>query len=195
MKLNIFDIIEAASTKPYGFYKFYPGPGLGGHCIPIDPFYLSWKAKQFNINANFIKLAGYINKSMPSWIVDRLINYYKNSNKNIKNKKILILGVAYKKNINDTRESPAFEIIKILKNRKAKVMYSDPYVKEISGLRNYSFKMKSIKISSKILKSFDAAFIVTDHDKFNYSKIRKNSKILVDTRGVYKKKYENIISA
>jgi len=195
MNLNIFDIIEAAGTKPYGFYKFYPGPGLGGHCIPIDPFYLSWKAKQFNINTDFIKLAGYINKSMPKWIVNKLVNHYKNNKKRIKDKKILILGVAYKKNINDTRESPAFEIIKQLISKKAKVCYCDPYVKEISGLRNYNFKMKSVKIDYKHLKNFDAIIIVTDHDRFNYDAIRKNSKIIIDTRGVYKKEYTNIIPA
>jgi len=196
MNIDIHEIINAAATKPYGFFKFLPGPGLGGHCIPIDPFYLSWKAKEFNIDTKFIKLAGVINRSMPSWVIKKISDHYKKNKKNINNKKFLILGVAYKKNINDTRESPSFEIMKILKKKyKAKISYHDPYVPKVSGLRNHDISMSSIKINSKIINKFDAVIIVTDHDKFNYELIRKNSKLLIDTRGIYNKKYENIISA
>ena len=123
MNLNVHEIINAAATKPYGFFKFVPGPGLGGHCIPIDPFYLSWKAKKYNLDAEFISLAGKINRSMPGWVIQKISDFFKKKGKTLNKKKILILGVAYKKNINDTRESPAFEIIKILK-RNIKLLLS-----------------------------------------------------------------------
>ncbi len=196
MHIDVHQMIQAAATKPYGFFKFLPGPGLGGHCIPIDPFYLSWKAKKYNVDTKFIKLAGQINRSMPSWVIRRVLDNFHKKKLSINKKKFLILGVAYKKNINDTRESPALEIIKILKKKyKAKVEYHDPFVPVINKMRNYNFLMKSIKITSKKIKAFDAVIIVTDHDKFNYKIIRENSKLLVDTRGIIKKKYPNVISA
>jgi len=193
MGLKIFDVINAAKSKPYGFSAFYPGPGLGGHCIPIDPFYLSWKAKKHNINAHFIELAGKINRSMPDWIIKKTLKILKFRKKY--KLKILVLGIAYKKNINDCRESPAFEIIKKLKNKKVSVKYHDPYINEIPKLRNYNFKMKSIRLDKKNLQSFDATIIVTDHDSYNYEMIRKNSLVLIDTRNSYKKEYENVYLA
>ena len=196
MNINVHKMIEAAATKPYGFFKFLPGPGLGGHCIPIDPFYLSWKAKKYNVDTKFIKLAGQINRSMPSWVIARVIENLNKKNQKINNKKILILGVAYKKNINDTRESPAFEIIKILKKKyKAKVEYHDPYVPEVKKMRNHNLSMKSIKITSKKIREYDVVIIVTNHDRLNYEFIRKNSNLLIDTRGIFKKNYSNVISA
>ena len=194
MNLKIFDVINAAKSKPYGFSPFYPGPGLGGHCIPIDPFYLSWKAKKYNINTHFIELAGKINQSMPDWIIKKTFKILKHK-KNKRSFRILVLGVAYKKNINDCRESPAFEIIKKLKSKKVTVKYHDPYINKIPKLRNYNFKMESIKLDKKILQSFDAAIIVTDHDNYNYEMIRKNSSVVIDTRNSYKKKYKNIYLA
>ncbi len=195
MNMNVHEIIDAASTKPYGFFKFVPGPGLGGHCIPIDPFYLSWKAKKYNLNAEFISLAGKINRSMPAWVISKISDFFKKKRKTLNKKKILILGVAYKKNINDTRESPAFEIIKILKQKyKAFVEYCDPFVPVIKNLRNHSISMKSIKINPKKIKEFDVVILVTDHDKFNYKILKKYSKLLVDTRGIIKKDYSNVIS-
>ena len=129
MNINVHKMVEAAATKPYGFFKFLPGPGLGGHCIPIDPFYLSWKAKKFNVDTEFIKLAGKINRSMPGWVIKKILQFYKKKKIKLEKKKILILGVAYKKNINDTRESPAFEIIKLLKKKyKVRIDYHDPFV-------------------------------------------------------------------
>ena len=196
MNINVHKMIEAAATKPYGFFKFLPGPGLGGHCIPIDPFYLSWKAKKYNVDTKFIKLAGQINRSMPSWVIARVEENLNKKNQKINKKKILILGVAYKKNINDTRESPAFEIIKILKKKyKAKVEYHDPYVPTVKKMRNHNLSMKSIKISSKKIKEYDVVIIVTDHDRLNYENIRKNSNLLIDTRGIFRKNYSNVISA
>lgn len=195
MGLKIFDVINAAKTKPYGFNVFYPGPGLGGHCIPIDPFYLSWKAKKFNIETKFIELAGRINRSMPDWIIKKTLKIIKMKRKKLKNIRILILGLAYKKNINDCRESPAFEIIQKLKNKKINVQYNDPFIDEIPKLRNYRFKMKSKKLTKKLIQSFDAIIIVTDHDQYNYEMIRKNNSIIIDTRNCYQKKYENIYLA
>jgi UDP-N-acetyl-D-glucosamine dehydrogenase len=195
MNMNVHEIIDAASTKPFGFFKFVPGPGLGGHCIPIDPFYLSWRAKKFNMNAEFISLAGKINRSMPAWVISQISNFLKKKGKTLKKKKILILGVAYKKNINDTRESPAFEFIKILKkNYKAIVEYHDPFVPIVKNLRNHYLSMKSIKINPKKIKEFDIVILVTDHDKFNYKILKKYSNLLVDTRGTIKNNYPNIIS-
>lgn len=189
MNLDINEIINAAKTKPFGFKAFYPGPGLGGHCIPIDPFYLTWKAREYNLKTEFISLAGKVNKSMPRWI-------FKQVQKKITKKdckKVLILGVAYKKNINDCRESPAFELIKILKDEKIKVDYSDPFIKKIPKLRNYNFEnMKSILIKPSNLKKYDVVILVTDHDKFNYEMIEKNSKLIFDTRNIFKKKLSNI---
>ena len=190
MGLKIFDVISAAKSKPYGFNAFYPGPGLGGHCIPIDPFYLSWKAKKHNINTHFIELAGKINRSMPEWIIKKTLKILRFKKKH--KLKILVLGVAYKKNINDCRESPAFEIIKRLKNKKVIVEYNDPYINKIPKLRNYNFNMKSIRLNKKNLQSFDATIIVTDHDSYNYEMIRKNSLVLIDTRNTYKKEYDNV---
>lgn len=194
MGLKIFDIIDAAKSKPYGFNAFYPGPGLGGHCIPIDPFYLSWKARQFNIKTRFIELAGKINHSMPSWIIKKTLKIlkFKTINKKLK---ILILGIAYKKNINDCRESPAFEIIKKLRDKRIKVEYNDPYINEIPKLRNYDLKMKSVKLNKDKLKTYDAIIIVTNHDSYDYEMIRENSSILIDTRNVYKKYYSNVFIA
>ena len=195
MNLNVHEIINAAATKPYGFFKFVPGPGLGGHCIPIDPFYLSWKAKKYNLDAEFISLAGKINRSMPGWVIQKISDFFKKKGKTLNKKKILILGVAYKKNINDTRESPAFEIIKILKKKyKAFVEYHDPFVPFIKNLRNHNLSMKSIKINSRKIKEFDVVILVTNHDKLNYKILKKHSNLLVDTRGVIKKNYSNVIS-
>ena len=195
MDINVHEIINAASTKPFGFSKFLPGPGLGGHCIPIDPFYLSWKAKKYNIDTKFINLAGKINRSMPAWVIGEISNFYKKKRKNLMKKKILILGVAYKKNINDTRESPAFEIIKILKQKyKASVEYHDPFVHIIKNLRNYDISMQTVKISPKKIKKFDIVILVTDHDNLDYTSLKRHSNLLVDTRGVFKKNYPNIIS-
>ena len=189
MNLDIDEIIAAAKTKPFGFKAFYPGPGLGGHCIPIDPFYLSWKAKQSGIKTEFINLAGKVNRSMPYWVVKQLISRLKK-----KQNKVLILGIAYKKDINDCRESPAFSIINILKQKKNfSISYSDPYIKKIPKLRDYNFSnMRSVKINSNELKKYDAVVLVTDHQKFNYRLIEKNSKLIIDARHKFNKKLDKV---
>ena len=178
MGINVWEVIDAAATKPFGYMAFYPGPGLGGHCIPIDPFYLSWKTRQAGIEARFIELAGYINGQMPNFVVDKIQNALNTKGKAIKGSKIHIMGVAYKKNIDDMRESPALDIIHLLKEKGGKVTYSDPYV---PTLKLDASAMKSQPIDSSC-KSADCVVIVTDHKDFDYKAIEKISKMIVDTR-------------
>ena len=186
MGLDIYEVIEAASTKPFGFVPYYPGPGLGGHCIPIDPFYLTWKAKEYEMNTKFIELAGEINTYMPLYVVERLSEALNQKSISIKGSKVLVLGISYKKNIDDMRESPSVKIMQILKNKGALIEYSDPYFEEFPKIRNYDFKLKSIKINSKTLPNFDAVILATDHDDFEYELIYNFSNIIIDTRGKYK---------
>ena len=195
MDIDIQEVIKAAATKPFGFVSYYPGPGLGGHCIPIDPFYLTWKAKEYGVKTKFIELAGEINSQMPQWVVDKTTDALNLKKKSINKSKILILGVAYKKDVNDTRESPALVIIKILKNLGAVVDYSDSYVPKILNLRKYKYKMKSVKIGPKKISSYDAIIIVTNHSNFDYEMILKNAKLIIDTRNVYAKSFKNLIKA
>ena len=178
MKINVWEVIDAAATKPFGFMAFYPGPGLGGHCIPIDPFYLSWKTRQAGIEARFIELAGYINGQMPHFVVDKIQNALNDKAKSIKNSKIHILGVAYKKNIDDMRESPALDIIHLLRDKGGDVTYSDPYVKvlKFDGL---TFESQDVASSCK---AADCVVIVTDHKDFDYNAIEADSSLIVDTR-------------
>lgn len=195
MNIDIYEVIKAASSKPFGFATYYPGPGLGGHCIPIDPFYLTWKAKKFGINTRFIKLSGIINNSMPGWVVSKVKNALNLRNISLKNSKILILGIAFKKNVQDTRESPGIELIRLLKKKGANVSYSDPHVPVFPKIRKYNLKLKSTNLTPKSINSYDLILLAANHKKFDYSMIQKNAKILVDTRGVYLKRYKNIIKA
>ena len=181
LKIDVFEVIRLASTKNFGFQKFIPGPGLGGHCIPIDPFYLSWASKRKGYDPRFIRLAGELNSQMPKWVVKKML-------KNIKTKNplILLLGISYKKNVDDDRESPAFEIMRLLKEKKIKFQYNDPYFSKLRKGRNLSISKKSIFLNAKNLKKFDATLIVTDHDLYDYKFIYQNSKQIFDARGVYK---------
>ena len=183
--IDIYEIIKAASTKPFGFTPFFPGPGLGGHCIPIDPFYLTWKAKEYGIQTKFIELAGEINSSMPKYVVNNVSNALNNICKSVKNSKILILGLAYKKNIDDARESPSLEIINLLLKMGAKIKYNDPYFPVFPKFRKFDFNIKSVTINKTNLNIFDCIVLVTDHDLFGYKLIKDNSKLIVDTRGKY----------
>ena len=188
MGIDIWEVIEASSTKPFGFMPFYPGPGLGGHCIPIDPFYLSWKAKEYDFNTRFIELAGEINTSMPNYVVLKVIDSLNKNGKCLKNSKILILGVAYKKDADDKRESPGIEIIEILKGKGAKVDYNDPHIPAFSGMRHYpNLAMRSIRLSEEQLKQYDCVVIITDHSQYDYPWIVKNSRLVIDTRNATKK--------
>lgn len=197
MGIDIWEVIEAASTKPFGFMPFYPGPGLGGHCIPIDPFYLSWRAKEYDFDTRFIELAGEVNTAMPDYVVSRISDGLNEKGKCIRNSKILILGVAYKKDSDDKRESPGVKIIEILKNKGARVEYHDPYIQAFSGLRHYPYlTMKSIMLTEKNLKKYDCTVIITDHSKYDYNWIVKNSTLIVDTRNATKNiKSRKIIKA
>ena len=197
MGIDIWEIIEASSTKPFGFMPFYPGPGLGGHCIPVDPFYLSWRAKEYDFNTRFIELAGEVNTSMPDYVVSKIVNALNANGKPLNGSRILVLGVAYKRDTDDIRESPGVEIIDILKGKGSKVDYSDPHISSFSGMRHYpDLKMKSIQLSDRNLKKYDCAVIITDHSDYDYDRIVKNSKIVVDTRNATKKsKSRKIVKA
>ncbi|MFQ5901048.1 MAG: nucleotide sugar dehydrogenase [Thermodesulfobacteriota bacterium] len=198
MGLDIWEVIDAASTKPFGFTPFYPGPGLGGHCIPIDPFYLSWKAKEYDFATRFIELAGEINTSTPYYVVSKLTAAFNEMEKSIKGSKVLVLGVAYKKDVDDQRESPAIKIIEILMNKGAEVFYNDPYVPEFAGLRHYNFSMSSTELTDELLKDIDAAMIITDHSVYNYDWIVEHSRLVIDTRNATKnviKGRERIVKA
>ncbi|MCD6407666.1 nucleotide sugar dehydrogenase [bacterium] len=195
MGIDIWEVIEAAKTKPFGFHPFYPGPGLGGHCIPIDPFYLTWKAKEYDFPTRFIELAGQINTSMPYYVVDKCIEALNNRGKAIKNAKCLLIGIAYKKNVDDVRESPAFKIMKILLKKGAKVDYYDPYVKEVKKTRQFPYSIKSIEFVPSKLKKYDFAIIITDHSCIDYKKLQELIPLIIDTRNVYRKKHKNVIKA
>lgn len=194
--IDIWEVIEAASTKPFGFMPFYPGPGYGGHCIPVDPFYLTWKAKEVDYPTKFIELAGEINTQMPYYVVDRTIEALNARGKAINKARILILGIAYKKDIDDQRESPALKIISLLKKKGAKVSYHDPYVPHSFGHREYpDLDMKSVPLTARRLKQSDAVVIATDHSIFDYDWIAKNSRLVIDTRNAIKRKRQNVIKA
>ncbi len=185
MNIDLYEVIDAAATKPFGFTPYYPGPGLGGHCIPIDPFYLTWKAKELGVNTKFIELAGEINTSMPYFVIQKVSEALSENEKSIKNSKILLLGLSYKKNVDDLRESPSLKILELLINRGAKVEFSDPFFNKIPNTRRHAFDIKSIKINKNTLKIYDLVILATDHDQFNYELIEKHSHKIVDTRGKF----------
>ena len=197
MGIDVWEVIEASSTKPFGFMPFYPGPGLGGHCIPIDPYYLSWKAKEYDFNTRFIELAGEVNTAMPGYVVSKIIDGLNRNRKCLKNSKILILGVSYKKDTDDIRESPAVEIISILKDKGSTVDYHDPHIPSFSGMRHYPhLTMKSVRLIQSKIRRYDCVVIMTDHTQYDYGWVVKNSKLIVDTRNAAKRfRYNKIIKA
>ncbi len=186
MGIDVWEVIRASSTKPFGFTPFYPGPGLGGHCIPIDPFYLSWKARQYGMTTRFIELAGEINVSMPEYVIHRLMDALNNAGKAMKGSKVLVLGLAYKKDVDDMRESPSLELIELLKDRGAKVDYNDPHIPKAPRTREYDLKMSSKALTEKNLASYDAVLISTDHSKYDYQFIVDHAQLVVDTRNACK---------
>ena len=185
MGIDIYEIIRAAMTKPFGFTPYFPGLGLGGHCIPIDPFHLTWKAREYKVSTRFIELAGEVNSAMPKWVIAKVVDALNESGKAVNSSRILVLGVAYKKNIDDTRESPSVVLISMLKEKGALVDYSDPYIPTFPRMRKYKFEMKSVALDSSSLKSYDLVLLVTDHDEFDYKLICENARLIVDTRGRY----------
>ncbi|MBN1787172.1 MAG: nucleotide sugar dehydrogenase [Sedimentisphaerales bacterium] len=182
MGIDVWEVIEAAGTKPFGFQKFFPGPGLGGHCIPIDPFYLTWRARQFGMPTRFVELAGEINTAMPEYVVARTLEAMNKRKKSLNGAKALVLGLAYKKDIDDVRESPSIELIELLQEKGAKVDYNDPYIPKTHKMREHNLRMKSKPLNAKMLRGYDVVLIATDHSCYDYKMIVKNSKLVVDTR-------------
>jgi UDP-N-acetyl-D-glucosamine dehydrogenase len=183
MDLDIWEVIDSAATKPFGFMPFYPGPGLGGHCIPVDPYYLSWKAREYDFATRFIELAGEINTAMPYNVVDALVTALNGHEKSVKGSKILLLGVAYKKDVDDLRESPSLKLLELLSARGAVLDYNDPYFPALHRMRHYDFSnMRSVELSPDRLASYDCVLIATDHSSYDYEVIVRNAKLVVDTR-------------
>ncbi len=182
MDVDVWEVIRAAATKPFGFQAFYPGPGLGGHCIPIDPFYLSWKAKQYGLPTRFIELAGEINVGMPEYVIAKIMDALNDRGKAMKGAKVLVLGLAYKKDVDDVRESPSLELIQLLKRKGAKVDYNDPHVPRTHKMRGYNLKMTSVPLTPATLRKYDAVLISTDHTAYDYAEIVKHAQLVIDTR-------------
>lgn len=186
MDIDIWEVIEAASTKPFGFTPFYPGPGLGGHCIPIDPFYLSWKAREYDFTTRFIQLAGEVNVSMPYHVLGRTMDALNEKRKCLNGSKILVLGVAYKKDIDDDRESPSYEVMELLMKYGAEVLYNDPHIPRLKPGRKHQYVMDSTPLSEEVLGAMDAVLILTDHTAYDYDRIVRFSPLVVDTRNATK---------
>ncbi|WP_448106807.1 UDP-N-acetyl-D-glucosamine 6-dehydrogenase [Pseudomonas azerbaijanoccidentalis] len=195
MGIDIFEVVDAAATKPFGFTAYYPGPGLGGHCIPIDPFYLTWKAREYGLHTRFIELSGEINKAMPEYVVGKLVDGLNEKGKSLKGSRVLVLGIAYKKNVDDMRESPSVEIMELIEAKGAVVAYSDPHVPVFPKMREHHFELTSEVLSAENLATFDAVVLATDHDKFDYELIKSSVGLIVDSRGKYRAPAEHIVKA
>jgi len=182
MGLNVWEIIEAAATKPFGFTAFFPGPGLGGHCIPIDPFYLTWRARQFELTTRFIELAGEVNLSMPAYVIERLADALNERGRSLKGAHILILGVAYRRDLDDDRESPAYKLMELLDRKHATFSYHDPYVPQLQRSRRYDFQLRSIPLTAAALAAADAVLIATDHSQVDYELVVQHGRLVVDAR-------------
>ena len=182
MGIDVWEVIAAAKTKPFGFQAFYPGPGLGGHCIPIDPFYLTWAARKYGTNTRFIELAGEINTAMPQYVVDRIAEALNDDGKPVKGSRICILGVAYKKDVDDSRESPAFPLMELLQARGAELTYNDPHVPSLPRMRHHNLSMNSVDLTPDFLEGQDCVVLVTDHSAYNYDRIVEYTRLFVDTR-------------
>ncbi len=195
MGIDIHEVIRAAATKPFGFVPYYPGPGLGGHCIPIDPFYLTWKARAYGLHTRFIELAGEVNRSMPDWVVGKIADALNERGKAIKGSRMLVLGIAYKKNVDDMRESPAVMLMEILRAKGADIAYCDPHVPVFPKMREHRFDLKSVALTPETLASSDCVLLATNHDAFDYPLIKTHARLIIDTRGVYLDPAPNIIKA
>jgi len=195
MGIDIHEVIRAASTKPFGFVPYQPGPGLGGHCIPIDPFYLTWKAREYGVNTRFIELAGEVNSAMPEWVVSKVADALNDRKKAIRGSRILILGIAYKKDVDDIRESPSVEIMELLRHKGAVIAYSDPHIPVFPKMREHSFDLKSVPLTAESLSEFDCVLIATNHKAFDYDLIQRHARLVVDARGVYTERAENVVRA
>jgi UDP-N-acetyl-D-glucosamine dehydrogenase len=185
MGIDLYEVIRAAATKPFGFVPYYPGPGLGGHCIPIDPFYLTWKAREFGMHTRFIELAGEINSAMPAYVVEKTMDALNEVGKPLNGSKVLVLGIAYKKNVDDMRESPSVELMELLQAKGADVAYSDPFFPSFPKMRKHQFGLQSVNLSADAVASYDVVVLATDHDVFDYELIQSSSQLVIDTRGKF----------
>lgn len=196
MDIDIHEVINAAATKPFGFVAYYPGPGLGGHCIPIDPFYLTWKAREYGVNTRFIELAGEVNSYMPDYVIEKISLALNEHQRALKGSKILVLGIAYKKNVDDMRESPSVEIMERLEKLGADIAYSDPHVPVFPHIpEHHYFDLSSVELTPENIASFDCVVLTTEHDKFDYAMIAEHAKLIVDTRGKFPAKNPKVIKA
>ncbi|QQR69373.1 MAG: nucleotide sugar dehydrogenase [Alphaproteobacteria bacterium] len=195
MGIDIHEVIRAAATKPFGFVAYYPGPGWGGHCIPIDPFYLTWKAREYGLHTRFIELAGEVNCAMPEWVMHKVADALNDRQKSIRGSKVLVLGIAYKKNIDDMRESPSVKIMELLRAKGAEVSYSDPYLPSFPKMREHSFDLNSVALTPESVAAYDVVLVATNHDAFDYAMIRAHAPLIVDTRGVYLEPAPHIVKA
>ena len=196
MGIDIHEVIDAAATKPFGFVPYYPGPGLGGHCIPIDPFYLTWKAREYGVNTRFIELAGEVNSHMPDYVIGKTALALNGINRSVKGSKILILGISYKKNVDDMRESPSVEVMDRLHKLGADIAYSDPHVAVFPHIPgHHCFTLSSTPITAETLAGFDCVVLTTDHDKFDYPLIAEHAKLIVDTRGRFRDGSPKVVKA
>lgn len=195
MGIDIFEVIDAAATKPFGFTAYYPGPGLGGHCIPIDPFYLTWKAREYGLHTRFIELSGEVNRAMPEYVVGKVTRALNDRCKALNGSRILVLGIAYKKNVDDMRESPAVEVMELLRSTGAEVAYSDPHVPVFPKMREHHFDLASVALTPQTVASYDAVVLTTDHAKFDYEMLRTHAQVIIDSRGVYRTAADNIVKA
>jgi UDP-N-acetyl-D-glucosamine dehydrogenase len=195
MDIDIHEVIRAAATKPFGFTAYYPGPGLGGHCIPIDPFYLTWKARQYGLHTRFIELAGEINSDMPHWVIGKLADALNARSRSVKGSRVLVLGIAYKPDVEDMRESPSVELMEILRDKGAQVSYSDPHVPVFPPMREHQFDLESVELTPESIASFDLVLLATSHRAFDYQMIQQHAQLIVDTRGVYLDRLSNVVKA
>jgi UDP-N-acetyl-D-glucosamine dehydrogenase len=185
MGVDIHEVIRAAATKPFGFVPYYPGPGLGGHCIPIDPFYLTWKAREYGVHTRFIELAGEVNSSMPDFVIGKVAHALNQARKSINGSRVLVLGIAYKKNVDDMRESPSVALMEKLRDLGADVQYSDPHISKFPKMREHHFDLNSVPLTTENLAAFDCVILATDHDRFDYVAIREHARLIIDSRGKY----------
>jgi UDP-N-acetyl-D-glucosamine dehydrogenase len=193
MDIDIHEVIRAAATKPFGFAPYYPGPGLGGHCIPIDPFYLTWKARQYGMHTRFIELAGEINDHMPHWVLDKVAGALNDRGLAIRGSSILVLGLSYKKNVDDMRESPSLKLIELLHKKGAAVSYSDPHVPHLATRDGQPGALRSAPLTGESVASYDLVLLATNHSAFDYDLIQRHARQIVDTRGVYPRTLDNVI--
>ncbi len=195
MGIDIHEVIRAAATKPFGFVPYYPGPGLGGHCIPIDPFYLTWKAREYGLHTRFIELAGEVNSAMPDYVVSKLAAALNQRKKSVNGSRVLVLGIAYKKNVDDMRESPSVFIMERLRDLGAEVQYSDSHVPVFPKMREHHFELSSVDLTAESVAGYDCVLVATDHDSVDYAMVKAHAQLIVDSRGRYLEPAENIVKA